>query len=334
MKALVTGGGGFLGSAIVRQLLARGDTVRSFSRGNYPELQHLGVETMRGDLGDSAAVNRAVAGVDVVFHTAAKPPPWGSAHDYERANVAGTQHVLDACTQHGVRDLVYTSSPSVVFGGRDQEGVDESVAYPARYDAHYPRTKALAEQRVLKSARENLRTISLRPHLIWGPGDHHLVPRIIKRAQAGQLRRVGRGKKIDLTYIDDAARAHLLAADALRSPSADLVNGKAYFITADRPIENWEMVDNILSAAGLPPVKRTVSPMVAIAAGTVLEATHRVFGLAREPRMTRFVARELSTAHWFDISAAKRDLGYQPLVTLDEGLARLAEWLATQHANR
>jgi nucleoside-diphosphate-sugar epimerase len=324
MNALVTGGGGFLGGAIVRRLRARGDAVRSLSRGRYPDLDALGVTQHQGDVADAGAVAEAAAGCDIVFHVAAKAGAHGRYTEYYRANVTGTGNVLAACRRHGVRRLVYTSSPSVVFNGRDMEGVDESVPYPPHYDAHYPRTKALAEQLVLWANGPDLATVSLRPHLIWGPGDNHLVPRIIARARAGRLRRVGNTSKlIDSTYIDNAADAHLLAADRLAPGSP--VAGKAYFLSQGEPVPLWGLVNRILAAAGLPPVTRSVPYAAAYVTGCALEAAYAVLRLRGEPPMTRFLSRELSTAHWFDLSAARRDLGYEPGVSLDEGLRRLAK---------
>lgn len=322
MKALVTGGGGFLGGAIVRMLLGRGDTVRSFARGSYPELEALGAEVIRGDLADAEAVDRAVAGVDVVFHVGAKAGVWGSYESFHQANVVGTEHILAACRKHGVRKLVYTSSPSVVFNGRDMEGVDESVPYADHYETHYPRTKAEAERKVLAANGPELATVALRPHLIWGPGDTNLVPRIVDRGKQGRLKRIGADRKlIDGTYVDNAAEAHLLAADRL-DVGAPLA-GKAYFIANGEPLPVWDMVNHILGAAGVPPVSQTVSPEVAYAAGWVLEQVHGLFNLPGEPMMTRFVAKELSTAHWFKLDAARRDFGYVPRVSVEEGLQRL-----------
>lgn len=327
MKALVTGGGGFLGGAIVRQLVGRGAIVRSYSRGNYPELAHLGVEQVRGDLTDLTAITRAADGCDIVFHVAAKAGIWGSFQEYYRANVTGSENVVAACRANGIGRLVYTSSPSVVFDGRDVEGGDETLPYPPHFEAPYPHTKALAEQLVLAANGPALATASLRPHLIWGPGDNHLVPRIVAKARAGKLRRIGnRPCLVDTVYIDNAAAAHLLAADRLEPGTA--VAGKAYFISNGEPLPLWEMVNRILAAAGLPPVIRSVPPGVAYAAGAACEWLWRTLHLGGEPPMTRFVARELATAHWFDIGAAKRDFGYVPKITITEGLARLKESLA------
>jgi nucleoside-diphosphate-sugar epimerase len=326
-SALVTGGGGFLGLAIVRALAGRGDRVRSCSRSRHAELAALGVEQVCGDIADLPALERACAGVQAVFHTAAKPPPWGSADDYYRTNVLGTQNVIAACLNRSVPRLIHTSTPSVIFGGRDLEGVDESVPYPPRHTAAYAATKALAEQAVIRAADNRLRTIVLRPHEIWGPGDPHFAPRII--ARAGRLRRIGNGRnRVDTTYIDNAAQAHLLAADALRDNPG--LSGRVYFISQGEPVPAWDMIDAILKAAGRGPVRGRVPHRLAWAMGLVFEKLYAWLNLAGEPPMTRFVADALAKAHWFDIGAARRDLGYQPNVTTAEGLRRLEAWLHRQ----
>lgn len=325
MRVLVTGGGGFLGKALVRRLLERGESVRSFSRGEYPELSALGVEARRGDLADAAAVGAACEGMEAVFHVGAKAGIWGTEEEYRRSNVEGTRNVIEACRKSGVRKLVFTSSPSVVFGGEDLEGVDESIPYPKRYEAAYPRTKAEAERMALSANGPGLLTTALRPHLIWGPGDNHLVPRLVARSRSGALRRVsGPPRRVDSTYIDNAVDAHLAALDRLSSPQSPPA-GKAYFIAQDEPMPLWELIDRILEAAGEPPVRKTISPKAAYAAGWFLETVHRALGLEGEPRMTRFLAHQLSTAHWFDLSAARRDLDYRPRVSVAEGLSRLKE---------
>ena len=321
---LVTGGGGFLGRALVRMLIDRGQSVRSFSRSRYTELKALGVEQIQGDLTDPNALRQACTGVELVFHVAAKAGVWGPYEAFHQPNVVGTRNVIQACRDQGVGRLVYTSSPSVVFNGRDMEGVDESVPYSHDHLAHYPRTKAAAEQMVRAAASPSLRTMALRPHLIWGPGDNHLVPRIIQRAR--RLRQVGDGRnKVDTIYVDNAAQAHILAAEKL-AERPDL-SGRVYFISQDAPMPLWEMVNAILAAADLPPVKRTLSVAAARRAGAVLEWIYRVFRLPGEPPMTRFVAEELATSHWFDIHAAREDLGYRPLIPTEEGLRRLRQWL-------
>jgi len=327
MKALVTGGGGFLGSAIVRRLVGQGTAVRSFSRWRHGELDALGIEQSQGDLADCAAVGAAVANCDVVFHVAAKAGIWGLYEDYYRTNVIGTKNVIAACRAQGVSRLVYTSSPSVVFDGGDMEGLDESLPYPKRFATHYPRTKAAAERLVRAANDERLGTVSLRPHLIWGPGDNHLLPRLAARAQAGQLRRIGRGKKlVDTIYIDNAAEAHLLAAEKL-APGA-VVAGKVYFVSQGEPVDLWEMINRLLEAVGAPQVQRGIPTGVALALAWGLEIFHSLLRRPGEPRLTRFVVKELSTSHWFDVSAARRDLGYRPTISISEGLRRLREHLS------
>ncbi len=324
MKALVTGGGGFLGGAVVRLLRQRGDDVRSLTRSVYPWLTEVDVEQYLGDLADADAVNRAVEGCDVVFHAAAKAGVWGRHAEFVATNVTGTANVLAACKLHGVGRLVYTSTPSVVHAGKDVAGANESLPYATHFVAAYPETKAAAEKLVLAANGPALATVALRPHLIWGPGDPHLVPRIVSGAKAGRLKRVGRRPvTVDVTYVDNAADAHVLAADALApgSPAA----GKAYFISNGEPVDLWGFVNRVLAEAGVPPVTKSVSAWSARLAGRVFEWLYRTLRLAGEPPMTRFVAAQLSTSHWYDISAAKRDLGYAPRVSVEEGLRRLGE---------
>jgi nucleoside-diphosphate-sugar epimerase len=314
--------------AIARLLRARGIEVRSFSRRAHPALTELGVDHRLGELGDIDALVRAAEDCDTVFHVAAKAGVWGSYEAFYRANVLGTRHVIAACRRHGIRRLIYTSSPSVVFDGRDMEGVDESVAYPQHFEAFYPQTKAEAEQLVLHANDGQLATVALRPHLIWGPGDNHLVPRILERGARGRLRRLGRREcLVDTTYIDNAALAHLQAADHLEIGSS--VSGKAYFLAQGEPLPLWEVVNRILGAGGLPPVTRTISPELAYRIGAVLEKIYTLMRLPGEPPMTRFVARELSTSHWFDLGAARRDFGYRAVVSFDEGIERLRRWLSS-----
>jgi len=325
---LVTGGGGFLGKAIVKQLIAS-DTfaVKSFSRHMYPELGSLGVEQIQGDIRDSNRVEHACKGIDLVFHVAAKTGMWGKYNDYYQTNVIGTKNILNACQMHNVSRLVYTSSPSVIFNGSDAKGIDESALYPRSYHSLYSKTKAIAEQAVIKASGSHLKTIILRPHLIWGPEDTNLVPRIIARAK--QLVIIGNGDNlVDTLYIDNAADAHILAAAKLHE-NPDL-SGKIFFISQDEPVYLWDMINNILKAGGHEPVKRKISKKIAFLAGALFELTFGILNIKKEPRITRFVAKELATSHWFDISAAKRDLGYIPKVSIQEGLIRLEAWLKDQ----
>jgi nucleoside-diphosphate-sugar epimerase len=327
-SVLVTGGGGFLGTALIRMLREQGLPVRSLARRYYRHLDDLGAEQLQGDIADARVVAKAVDGRKTVFHTAAKAGIWGAEQEYESTNVEGTRNIIAACQSAGVERVIFTSSPSVVFNGRDLEGVDESAPYSSRFEAAYPRTKARAEQIVLEANCADLATVSIRPHLIWGPGDNNLLPRIIARAQRGQLRRIGRSDPlVDPVYIENAALAHVLAAARLEAGSA--ISGRSYFVTQGETIPLWEMVNLLLAAAKLPPVRRRVSLPLAIGAAGLLETTYRLFRRAGEPPMTRFLARQLSTTHWFNIEAARRDLGYEPRVSVAEGLSRLERWLRT-----
>lgn len=324
MKVFVTGAGGFLGAALTRLLRARGDQVTGFARGHYPALVELGVRMVRGDVGDRTALTAALAGHDVVVHAAAKAGVWGDPGEYYRINVEGTEIVIAACRAAGVGRLVYTSSPSVVFTGRDQENLDETAPYPAHYEAAYPETKAKAERAVLAANGPGLATVALRPHLIWGPGDPHIAPRLVERARTGRLRIVGSGtNRVDATFIDNAAHAHVLAVDRLRPghPSA----GRAYFIANGEPMPLWDLINGIVTAHGAPPAARRVPTWAALALGGTLEKVHRWLSWPGEPIMTRFVAREMATSHWFNLTAARRDLDYVPVVSVAEGLRRLQE---------
>lgn len=321
-KVLVTGGGGFLGRAIVAQCQAQGDEVRVLGRNRYPDLEAKGVEGHVGDVSDAEAVRRACAGRDVVYHTAALAGVWGPTRAYVLTNVEGTRNVVEGCKAAGVPRLVYTSTPSVVASpdGTSHEGADESLPYPTKFLADYPRTKVPAERLVLGANGPALRTVALRPHLIFGPGDPHLIPRVLARAKAGRLRIVGDGTvKVDVTFVDNAARAHLQAARALEregSPAA----GKAYFLSQGEPIVLWPWLNEVLKNLGAPPVTKHISFAAAYRLGAVLEGVWTVLRLGGEPPMTRFVATMLGTSHWFDISAARRDLGYDP-ETIPMGVA-------------
>ena len=326
MKVLVTGGSGFLGRVIVQQLLDRGDLVRVYSRGNYPDLVAKGIEVMRGDISDGNKLSQAAQGMEAIIHTASKVGVWGDYKEYYRSNVLGTEAVIAASKQHNIQYLVYTSSPSAVYNGKPVAGADESLPYPEHFMTAYCSTKAKAEQLILKANSDSLKTVALRPHFIWGPHDNQLIPRIIARARSGKLRLISsNGVLTDTIYVDNAAKAHLLALDNLRSTA--VCAGKVYFVSQDEPIEINAFINHIITGAGLPPTEQFVSARTAFALGAALEFFYTIFHLKKEPLMTRFIAKQLSTTCWYDISAAKRDLGYKPEISIEEGLQRVSTWL-------
>lgn len=326
-RVLVTGAGGFLGFHITKLLVARGDQVVAFSRKRYEKLEALGVASIQGDVRDSKAVEQACRGVEIVFHTAAVAGIWGPWEHYHGINAVGTKHVLQACRLHRVERLVFSSSPSVTFDGQDQCGVDESVPYPASWYCHYPHAKALAEQAVLTANDpRGLLTCALRPHLIWGPGDPHLVPRLLQRARSGRLRQVGDGtNQIDMVFVENAALAHLQAADALTAESP--VAGSSYFISQGEPVNCWNWINELLSLDGLPPLRRKISFQAAWRLGAVCETVFRLLRIRSEPPMTRFLAAQLGKSHYFNIDRARRDFGYVPQVSTQQGMERLAAWI-------
>jgi len=324
---LVTGGTGFLGRRIVERLLSQGRSVRVLARTPAPDLEARGVRFIRGAVEDPKIVESACAGTGTVFHVAAKVGVWGRYADFFSVNNLGTRAILEGCRKAGVPRLIYTSTPSVVYNGRDLAGADESLPLTTTCPCPYPLTKAIAEREVLAANSPWLRTVSLRPHLIWGPGDPHLVPRILTRAKSGRLRIVGSGQnRVDMVYIENAVDAHFLAEIAL-GLAAPPAAGRAYFITNGEPVVLWDWINGLLSALGRPPVTRRLSLSAASAVGSACEAAWKIFSLSGEPPLTRFIAAELAKDHWFNISAAGRDLGYTPSVTMLAGTVELVRHL-------
>jgi 2-alkyl-3-oxoalkanoate reductase len=331
MNTLVTGGTGFLGRRLVERLLAQGRRVTVLGRTPAPDLKARGVQFVRASLDDAAAVGAACGDAATVFHVAAKVGMTGSHKDFFRTNVLGTRAVIDGCRRHGVSRLVYTSTPSVVYNGRGIAGADESLPLTTHCPSPYVLTKAEAEREVLAANSPSLKTVALRPHLIWGVGDPHLVPRLLARARTGRLRIVGNGKnRVDMVHVENAVDAHLCAEAALGAETGGgrrEVGGKAYFITNGEPVVLWKWINDLLIALGEPPIRRRISLRAATAIGAVCEFAWRTLPLRGEPPLTRFVAAELARDHWFDISAARRDLGYSPRISMAEGTAKLIEQL-------
>jgi nucleoside-diphosphate-sugar epimerase len=336
--ALVTGGTGFLGRRIVARLLAEGRSVTVLGRTPAPDLEARGVRFVRASLDEAAPVHAACAGIETVYHVAAKVGVWGRYEDFFRTNVLGTRALLEGCRIHGVKHFIYTSTPSVVYNGGDLRDADESLPLTINCPSPYPLTKALAEREVLAANSAGLRTIALRPHLIWGVGDPHLVPRLLARARAGRLRIVGHGQnRVDMVHVENAVDAHLLAELALRECHAlrDTLSGpgpagRAYFITNGEPVVLWDWINGLLRALGEVPVTRRISLGTTTAIGAVCETLWRVLPLRTEPPMTRFIAAELAKDHWFNITAARRDLDYNPRISMAEGTAELVAHLRAE----
>ena len=330
----ITGASGFIGGKIAERLLGEGRRVRALARRPLPDLEKLGAEVVLGDLSDGAALRHGCAGVGTVFHVAARVGVWGPEKDFIKVNVGGTSAVIAACRETGVPRLVYTSSPSVVYNGGDLRGVNESVPLCAHAPSPYPTSKAAAELLVRQANSAGLATISLRPHLVWGPGDKNVIPRVLALARRGRLKIIGSGRnKVDLTHITNVVDAHMLAERFCRTTvrtntglvAASNGAGKAYFITNGEPVVLWEWINELLRGLGMPEIKKHVSLTTANFAGGLLETLWRALPLNGEPPMTRFVAKEMATDHWFDISAARRDLGYQPRISMASGTAELIE---------
>ena len=318
----ITGASGFIGGKLAERLLARRD---------LPELAKLGAQVVRGDLHDPAALRTGCEGAETVFHVAGRVGVWGPDEEFFHVNLEGTRHVIAACRAARVPRLVHTSSPSAVFNGGDLAGVDESAPLCTAAPCAYPTSKAAAERLVAAANGRELATVSLRPHLVWGPGDRNVVPRVLALARKGRLKIVGAGRNlVDCTHITNVVDAHLQAERAIAAPGA--AAGRAYFITNGEPVVLWDWINGLLRGVGIPEITRHVSLGAAYRAGAVLETLWRWMPLKGEPPMTRFVAKELATDHWFRIDAARRDLGYAPRVTMAAGTAELIAHYRAGHA--
>ena len=326
MRVLVTGGGGFLGRHVVEHCLARGHRVTALGRGEYPEVEALGAGTVRADLERPEQVEAAVAGHDAVVHVAAKTGVFGPRESFFGPNVRGTENVIAACRAAGIARLVHTGSPSSTFDGRDHLRVDRDLPHARRFLSPYPESKAASEALVLAANGPGLATCVLRPHLIFGPGDPHLIPRLLERGRSRQLAIVGDGtNEVSLSWAPDAAAAHVDALERL-DPGAPHA-GRAYFIAQRDPVVLWEWINALFGRLGILPVSRHVPLRVAYGLGFCLEQAWRLLRRPGEPRMTRFVALQLARSHSYDPSPAERDFGYRETVTMAEATERLVEHL-------
>ena len=323
MRVLVTGGTSLLARRTAEALVARGDDVVLLQRNASPT----DIEQVLGDVRDADLVLRAVDGCDAVIHAAAKVGVVGAWEDYRSINVDGTANVVAAARQHGVSRLVHVSTPSVAHAGHSLVGAPASPAVTGRTDAHYAESKAIAERLALGAASDALPLVAVRPHLVWGPGDTQLVGRIVERARTGRLALVGGGTAlIDTTYIDNAASALVAALDAA-VPGAACI-GRAYVIANGEPRPIRELIEGILRAAGVQVTPRNVPLRAATLAGSVVERLWPLRHPDVEPPLTRFLAEQLGTAHWFDPRPARDDLAWTPTVTIDQGLEHLTAWFA------
>lgn len=323
MKVLVTGGGGFLGSAVCRQLAALGHDVVAFQRRPATHLESHGVSSIEGDISDFDALSKAAEGCDALVHTAGKAGIWGKPEDFRRINVDGTSNVIRTCREHSIPYLVHTSSPSVVHAGGDITGADESLPLATEFSAPYPQTKAEAERLVMAANGDKLKTTALRPHLIWGPGDPHILPRLRDKAKGGKLALPAPDKIIDTVFVENAALAHVMALQELTGTAR--CAGKAYFVTNNEPMPQGEIIGKLLAALGIDVKIRAVPVTIAMTAGTLCESAWRTFNLKGEPPVTRFSVEQLATAHWFNTAAAEKDFGYIPPTSIAEGLKILSE---------
>ncbi|MDD1383832.1 NAD-dependent epimerase/dehydratase family protein [Curtobacterium poinsettiae] len=318
MKVLVTGASGFLGQATAAAVRDAGHEVRTFQRRPSGVA---GVQDVAGTMTDDAALPRAVDGVDAVVHLAAKVSLAGDSADFARVNVDGTRSLLRAARAAGVARFVFVSSPSVAHTGSSLVGADAGPAEPSRARGDYARTKAAAELLALDADAPDFAVVAVRPHLVWGPGDTQLVGRIVERARAGRLPLLDSGAAlIDTLYVDNAATAMVAA---LEHATDDGVHGNAYVVTNGEPRPVADLLAGICTASGVRPPQWHVPAAVARIAGSVVEAVWRVRPGEDEPPMTRFLAEQLSTAHWFDQRRTRQDLRWTPSVSIDEGLGRL-----------
>lgn len=330
-KALITGGGGFVGKAIIRLLLERGVECIALGRNTYPEVEAMGGRSLPVDIRDSVKVADAVRNVDTVFHVAALAGIWGDWEEYYSINVQGTENVIAACKKNDISRLVYTSTPSVVFDSKDIEGGDERLPYPNRFLCNYARSKVMAEKLVLAAngnseSETPLRTCAIRPHLIWGPGDPHLIPRLLQKGKNKELKIVGKGNNlVDISYVDNVAHAHVLAG--LDLAGKGVAAGKTYFVGQPEPVNLWDWINELFLRLDIDPVSKTIPFPIAYGAGAMLEKVYGLLGRRNEPRMTRFLALQLAKSHFFSHSAIERDLGYSPVVSTKKGMENLINWI-------
>lgn len=318
MKVLVTGAGGFLGFEVAKSLVEMGHEVTNLSRNHYITLDAYNIKTIKCDLSQFEEVD--LSGFEAVVHCAAIAGVWGKKSSFYDTNYHGAIHLYEMAKKAGVKYFVYTSTPSVVFGSDDIIFGDESLAYPDKFYTYYAHSKSMAEKYILENSDHDMEAIALRPHLIWGEGDPHLVPRILQKARSGDLKRVGNGDNlVDVIHVKNAAMAHTLALSALKAGKG--LGGNAYFIGQERAVNLWDFINQILQYNDIEPIEDSVNYSTAYFVGMILEFIYRLLGINKpEPPMTRFVAMQLAKSHYFSHEKAAQDFGYTPEITIEKGL--------------
>ena len=327
MKVLVTGTGSLLLGGIASELVCRGDEVVCLQRRPSVFVEHQNAREVLADICEEDAVVAAAHGCDAIIHGAARVGVVGTQKDFYDTNVTGTRNILHAAEQQHISRLVFVSTPSVAHTGDSLIGAAAGTAEIGRSRSYYAESKAIAERTVLNARNEDLAVVAIRPHLVWGPGDTQLVGRIVERAASGRLAVIGTGDAlVDSTYIDNAISAHIAALDALHIGSA--CDGKAYVISNGEPRTVNELMRSMCAAAGIPFEPRHLSLALGVRLGSLIE---RLWPMMRssEPPITRFIAEQLGTAHWFDQRAVQKDLQWSPHISLDEGFERLTQWFAS-----
>jgi nucleoside-diphosphate-sugar epimerase len=323
MKALVTGATGFLGGALARRLHSMGwdVTAAGRSQGGLAELHSLGIQTVQAELSDGQAILRACKDQEIVFHCGAFSSPWGKSTEFYTANVLGTENVIRACMENQVNRLAYVSTPSVYFRYEPRLNVREDAELPPPVN-EYSRTKQMAEAKIDAAFNEGLPVVTIRPRGIFGPRDTSILPRLIQRLQSGRMRIIGDGENItDMTFVENVVDALVLCAE---SPAENL--GKKYNITNGEPFHLWRMIERVCGQLNLEFPARKIPYNIAHNLAAVLEAVYRALPSQPEPPLTCYSVFVISQNATLDISAAKKELGYQPKISMDEGFEKFVRW--------
>lgn len=316
----VTGGSGFIGGRLIGRLVREGTAVRALARseGSARRVAELGAEPVRGDLGDRDALAAAAQGAELAFHLAAHLGDWGRWEDFERDNVTGTRNVLDACAGSGVRRFVHCGTEAALMAGKPLVAVDESAPLRPDSRAPYSATKARAEQAVREANRDGFETVVLRPRFVWGKGDTTLLPEMAAAVESGRFAWLGGGRNLTATtHVENVVEGLLLAAERGRP-------GEAYFVTDGEPVVFREFVTEMLATQGVMPPDRSLPAWTAAPLARIAEAAWKLLPLPGAPPMTTFRAWILTQECTIDISKARRELGYEPVISREQGLAELA----------